>query len=1010
VYVGAVNEEGNEERQAPSWAALSSLEFIRVAEADGRISLLRALARIEIGDRMMDAVELIVQTQHEHRLNEAEAAAAAGVELTVSVAAALLLTYVYRWEDAFNATLRLTAVVDPSLLPTGAVEKEGDGALLHWIFEAAYELAWLKPTIEDAGDDAAAVDRQASRASAAFRRLARVLAAAGAADDAFACALSAVNLAIRSEQTIESVELALTLSADQDDPAVSLLLKARQAEALLHRCRDDPRLAIKAFDAIESVVRHAADAPEAAADVLARLGAGIDTVPPLRALAPLVGGALGHYPEDPIAKDVLGLLVSMRWELSLERLFELREPFGAAAIRLENLRRDLEPAAPASAAETKWATWAFDYPPFRRAVPHGQSLARETGLDELLLTVAHETIHVLSMGSGLGRAVIALRLALLELEFRLWTYMGPADPEAFTSVGVAPLRAGDIAALAQAEPALEITRKLQILEDVWSPWLEGLAIFGEVAADAPDDPVDSIVSSVLTNLLDEPVRETAAERGCSVVDVISERQHEATARYAAAGQRVAAARLRTMLTEYAPKYLPGYLTVRAIVARWRRVCSRPCDAQMAFRALLHATQYGTDEAIPDLALSAREFREAALAGLRNWLEQLAAVSAADLEAFRDPPAEGDQVLARWVGGRLTTELPAEDLVAWTMEGLLSQSDRALMTLAGLHGDLNRVDDGEEETRYLLEGAAHGLALQRFSLSDLDNNPGLVERLVGRALLLPIGRARCPFWLLKPSSRLVVLVRTHDPPTETGEPRHQLFASQLSEPVAAELEREMRVRRDSRMTVARMADLLVFDPYGARRGLGVNYLVFAYGNWVHVEPRGLAFGSSYVPEGVSDQARERIQPDSILDFESELTSEGVAGAWRTLNWIRDVEEWTAGRERYAAENWAAHVADMAREVLTPSNHEEVRAASDLMLDMVVDRDHVDSLRERGLEVVRSAGSPTWIGELARVLVNSSDGPVASDFLDQHADAVNASLGAVFANGRHGWDAQPIAEEA
>ncbi len=171
---------------------------------------------------------------------------------------------------------------------------------------------------------------------------------------------------------------------------------------------------------------------------------------------------------------------------------------------------------------------AFDYPPFRRAVPHGQAVRRDPNLDELVLTVVHDSIHVVSMNSAIGETIIALRLALLELEFRLWTYMGPADPEAFTGAGVAPLRDGDLAALAQAEAALEITRKLQILKDIWGPWLEGLAVFGELGADAPEDASDVVVSRVLANLLfDESAAELAEQSERPVVEVAVERVGEA---------------------------------------------------------------------------------------------------------------------------------------------------------------------------------------------------------------------------------------------------------------------------------------------------------------------------------------------------------------------------------------------------------------------------------------------------------------------------------------------------
>ncbi len=83
-------------------------------------------------------------------------------------------------------------------------------------------------------------------------------------------------------------------------------------------------------------------------------------------------------------------------------------------------------------------------------------MQRTPALDETMLVLVHEMTHVLSMIGALGVSeAAALRLALLEVEFRLWTYAGPADPEAIRTVGVAPLISGDAAALPQVEQALE---------------------------------------------------------------------------------------------------------------------------------------------------------------------------------------------------------------------------------------------------------------------------------------------------------------------------------------------------------------------------------------------------------------------------------------------------------------------------------------------------------------------------------------------------------------------------
>jgi hypothetical protein len=978
-----------------------------VAEIDGVVSLRRALSGIETSDEAWKTAGLITRTMAEQRLGEPEAADAAGVGLSVPVAAALLTFYLYRWaEGGVDATTRLTAIVDPSqLLPAGQERN-----LLHWIWSCAWALASFSASLEDVdGDPVRELEDEAATAAESFRRLARVLRAAGATDVSLACALSAVNLALRSDEAADSVDLALDVAALSDDPAVSLRLKARQADVLARRCAREAELAVPAFDAAESVLRHAGDVPEVRDEILPLLADGINAAPVLAGIRPLFQAASRSAAADSPIEKALRLLASARWTVAWEEVGELAEFISQLAIHLENARRELEPRPDAQAAETRWATWAFEYPPFQRAVPHGASLQRETGLQEVFLTVAHETIHVLSMGSALGRAVVALRLALLEIEFRLWTFMGPADPEGFRSAGVAPLVDGEITALAQAEQALEISRKLQILQDVWGPWLEGVAMFGELAATSPDDPWASLVTQVLANLMEEEtVLETAERRGMRPSEVIADRQAHADQIYEAAGRHQAESRLRELLADYPTKYLAGYFTVRSVVSRWRRTYGSGLSAQMAFRVLLHLTRFGTAETVPDLALSPDAFRERALAGLRDWVDQLGSVTRNDLDHFRQPP-EGFEVPLQWRGGRLAAAPAAgADLYRATLEDLTSSRDRALLTLTEPLADLDRVSDAGDETRELLEAAAQALSLQRFSLTDPDADPGLIERMLGRTAVMPIGRVRSPFWLVQPSSWLVVLLRTTDPPQ--GEPLHQLVASQLSDQEAAELEREMQVRRDSRMTVARVADIADPQVSPEFRGAGINYLVFAYGDWVHVEPRGVAFGStSAIPETLVTQARERIQPDAILDFESDLTSEGRAGAQRTRQWLENVDRWTAEGQEYEAGRWAAHVQKLADEVLDRTSHLENELASTGLLSMMVGEAKAPVLVERGLEVLRPMDA-RWIGEVARVFAASSRGPVTSSFLDDHAVEVNECLGPVFIRDAQGWDVRPIGEEA
>jgi hypothetical protein len=980
--------------------------FAFAAAVDGRLSLARAIAGIEADEESLETAAQIFEATAAMRVDELAAAASIDAELTVPVAATLLQIYLYRWTDGgSDAALRLTNILDPSQLPAS----DSEGTLLHWIWGCAEPLAFFSFEAEDISGGAIEELDASANAAQAFRRLARVLWSINAVDDALACGLSAVSLAMWSSEAPACVDLALELASASDDKSVSLFLKARQADVLVRRCTADPSLATAAFDAVESVVRHLGDLPEQREQLLTQLSGSLNASEVLAGIRPLLRAAMMPPSDNALFDDTVRLFSSARWEEPWPRLAELAEPISVLAIELENARRRLEPADDAAGASTKWATWSFEYPPFRRAVPHGPSLQRETGLDELFLTVTHETIHVLSMMSGLGQAVTALRLALLEIEFRLWTFLGPPDPEAFSSIGVAPLVEGEVTALAQAESALEITRKLQILQDVWGPWLEGIAVFGELGAASPDDPFSSVVTLVLANLMEEgPIREAAAAEGISVGDVISRRQTNAEEIFAAAGRDQGAARLRTMLADYPARYFAGYAAVRAVVSSWRATYPGQISAQMAFRVLLHVSRFGVAEAVPDLALSASDFRRDALARLENWVARLAGIPAEDLDKFSRPDAEAGP--SEWRDGRLIpSRQDAEESGEETHKASIERCVQALRTLSGAWADLDRVPDSDKETRMLLESAAEALALQSFDLGSLDRDPWLVDRMPARAAMMPIGRVRSPFWLAPESRRLFVLLRTTDRAPGQGDPLHQMIATDLPEEKVPELAQEMRDRRDSRMLIARVANLRELMKADDTALPGANYLVFSYGNWIYVQPGGMAEGAGRVSSRIEESVRERIQPDAILDFESDLTAEGRAGAMRTSSWIESVETWTAGGTSYDAGKWAARVGALATEVLDRESHTETAAAAEVLLSAVLGAARPADLGERGLELLRSA-DPTWIAEIAEQLTASSSGPVESSFLDAHGEQVGERIGPIFARSESGWDVRPIDQEA
>jgi hypothetical protein len=94
-------------------------------------------------------------------------------------------------------------------------------------------------------------------------------------------------------------------------------------------------------------------------------------------------------------------------------------------------------------------------------------------------------------------------------------------------------------ALAEAEQAIEVERKIQILEDSWAPWFEGIAAFGELAADPTMDPAAvSPVVSVIYNLWDREryIWQMVEESHLSPAEVLKQERSAAEALYSEAIQ------------------------------------------------------------------------------------------------------------------------------------------------------------------------------------------------------------------------------------------------------------------------------------------------------------------------------------------------------------------------------------------------------------------------------------------------------------------------------------------
>jgi hypothetical protein len=73
--------------------------------------------------------------------------------------------------------------------------------------------------------------------------------------------------------------------------------------------------------------------------------------------------------------------------------------------------------------------------------------------------------------------------------------------------------------------------------------------------------------------------------------------------------------------------------VRSVVSAWRETAGRLLAGTQIFNLLLHATQHGTFEAIPDLSLRSDLFEAAATEAMCRWARNLVSLSKEEIDAF-----------------------------------------------------------------------------------------------------------------------------------------------------------------------------------------------------------------------------------------------------------------------------------------------------------------------------------------------------------------------------------------
>jgi hypothetical protein len=773
----------------------------------------------------------------------------------------------------------------------------------------------------------------------------------------------------------------------------------------------DPAARAAAFTALEAAARHLRDTGpyrEQAEPQLVSIAQGLDS-PLARALVWLAGDAPDEDDSDAAdQRRALSLYTRPIWELDDREL--------AAALPLVmSLVPDVEQLTSqplddgALQLETSWTTGTFDHPRYRQAIPHGRALFREGRLESILFEITHEVTHVVSMLGGLGAAAMALRAAALELEATLWAHVPGAGDDSddgseddhheddltlLTSV-VAPLTDHTPLALGQAEQALEPVRCMRILQRVWTPWLEGVAVFLELGSDPSEGEVSSLIGDVLANLVDAyPFGAGREALDVDEIDALLAAARAETERlYTDLLATSARPRLRHYLGSRWSKYGPGYLAVRAVVATWRVSLGREIRATEAARVLLHLTRYGTHDPVPDLGLGSSRFLPAAEEAMVRWVRTVAGMSRDDLEYVLAPDGRWG-----WVEGHLLKEgdIPADEADD-SHRRFRARARQAWDVHRGEHVDVDRVPDADATCRYLIGAVARALSKRRRERSIAES---LGDALDVQSRLLPVGSLHAPFWLNVPTNTLVVGLRTTEEDKDHGGPGFDMEGLRLERAQAEALAEQIRRRPGERLHVTRLADLTP-QVFGEDRLPGLNVIAYSLGTWLHVRAAGLAAGWGALPDAVVTDVRERLMPSRQRTVEAEVC-EGITAAARTMDWIERAAVWRHGDQDLPVEAWARHVHELARLVRDRPDEAELeqRAASALLTGLWGAA--AEPLASEGITVL-TLGEAGRLGRLVEVLLASAVSAGPSAWLEGLApdDPVRSLMVA-----NDGWDVRPL----
>jgi hypothetical protein len=942
-----------------------------------------------------------------------------GTPLMGSMWAIYFRMFVLTWNGFLGEAVREKAKELPDIRRKYAIggDQTGQSRLLDAIASALAMLGKTSATT--------LVNKRATEPFAlAFFELAKAVQEAGNPDIAYNVMTIVLDIGPEKAATRElTVRYALSLAQAANRPHQIAACSAKLVEVLLLATNPGPERQLEIFDTFEAAFEHLRLSRETFRTKLARMLLGISLKE--KGLAMFSAPLLTFLPKHERPEEVLKSFGEGSWpdRVATQTMVDWIAVQAARdwEMNFDLQRLELTPKPMAASATTDWVSWIVDHPAFRRVVPHNRSFIREAHFDSLLLVLTHEITHVLSLIGAVGIALNCLRMAAFDAESAMWIVAPGTTTDNIVRLvgefGHAPIVDGQVASLMRAEQGLELTLKAHMLQDVWTPWFEGLAIFGEIAADPKLDSVRiGHISYALRNLVDSQWEVTG--QLAQFTETFTDFAAKFEARCSVAIVRRGPARLRGYLRRKDVPYFAGYIAIRSVVAAWRARSPSILTGTEAFNLLLHATRFGTTDAVPDLSLRSDVFLEAAIAKMHDWASRLAALSAEEIDGFVRTPLEDDKHFTfTWEGDRLVkqTREPKtfkEHVDLWLREALAS---------------LTRPEDDsrhgtDDELTMLLVGAAADALRRHFSTAAFEEKVKIensrVAGINALGTLLPIGRAMARFFINSDTEdgdvRVYLQILTTEEREEDHKPSINAMLVRLNKDAFEKISSSFGKLVSPWFQITRLIDL---EGYAhPEKESGTHYFAFQYDDWFELfGPTELIDQLIKLDKGSYSQLLQltklRLCPDPPLRA-LESIARGGSGAVRTRDWIDRSKLWSLGDTPVQVGSWVSNVRNRAEQVLEVGVRPQRQrvAAKALISALLPGRARLaDDLVHKSFDELTES-APEQREAIVFQLFKTAQLPSGETTAGTAAAVLEACGLPILADGSHGWDVLAAAEIA